>query len=170
MSPCWGIKIYIITLSVVTSNIKGMIDSSCGFSFQGMSCLLWLLSPLKEFFVEAKNNLKNSSYNFFVFISFALLQSKSFNFLRSFQIILFQTNFTQIPVNRYEKVIAFIEFSVNGKNMLRIFPTRFSSLFHYFICIATVKLLHFLTFISDLSVFNKFYSNAFFKSMRESYM
>ena len=45
------------------------------------------------------------SYKFFVIISFALLQSKYFNFLRSFQITVFLTNFTQKPsLNRYEKV------------------------------------------------------------------
>ena len=38
----------------------------------------------------------------------------------------------------------------------------------YFIRIPTVKLLQFLTFISDHSVFNKLYSNAFFKTIRES--
>ena len=32
---------------------------------------------------------------------------------------------------------------------------------HYFICIATVKLLQFFNFISDQSVFNKLYSTAF---------
>ena len=31
---------------------------------------------------------------------------------------------------------------------------------HYFICVATVKLLQFFNFISDKSVFNKLYSNA----------
>ena len=40
---------------------------------------------------------------------------------------------------------------------------------HYIICVAAVKLIQFLTFISDHSVFNNFYSSAFFKSTRESY-
>ena len=31
---------------------------------------------------------------------------------------------------------------------------------HYFICIATVKLLQFFNFISNQSIFNKLYSNA----------
>ena len=132
MSPCWGIKVYLITLSDVTSDIKGKIDSSCGFSFQGMFCLLWLLFPLKEFFVKAKNNFKNISFKFFVFISFALLQSKSFNFLRSFQIILFLTNFTQIPVNRYEKVIPFMEFSVKGKKYVNNISHRIFVLISFF--------------------------------------
>ena len=70
-----------------------------------MSCLLWLIFPFKEFFVKGKNNLKNTSYKFFVIFSFALLLSRYFIFLRSFQIIVFLTNFTQIPsLNRYEKL------------------------------------------------------------------
>ena len=85
--------------------MKGMIDSSCGISFKGMPCLLWLLFPFIEFFVKVKNNSKNFAYKFVVIISFALLQSSYFNFSRSFQIILFLTNFTQLPsLNRYEKV------------------------------------------------------------------
>ena len=52
-------------------------------------------------------------------------------------------------------------------NSSKLFPTIFC---HFFICIATVKVLQFLTFVSDQSVFNKFYSNAFFKSIQESYV
>ena len=68
-----------------------------------------------EFFVKGKNKLKTISYKCFVIISFALLQSRYFNLLRSFQIIVFLTNFTQIPLKRYEKVSSFMEISVNGK-------------------------------------------------------
>ena len=54
---------------------------------------------------KSRNNLKNITCKFFVISSFALLQSNYFNFLRSFQIIVFLTNFTQMPsLNRYEKV------------------------------------------------------------------
>ena len=66
-----------------------------------------------EVFVKKKNNLRNISYKFFVTISFALLQSRHFNLLHSFQIIVFLTNFTQIPINRYKKVSSFMEFFVN---------------------------------------------------------
>ena len=38
---------------------------------------------------------------------------------------------------------------------------------HYFICIATVKLLQFLRSF-QINLFYTFYSNAFFKSIRES--
>ena len=71
-----------------------------------------------EFFVEGKNKLKNISYKFFAIISFALLQSRYFNLLRSFRIIVFLTNFTQIPLNRYKKVSPFMEFSVYGKKIV----------------------------------------------------
>ena len=95
-----------------------------------MSCLLWLLFRFMEFFVKGKNNLKNISYRFFVIISFAWLESNYFNFLRSFQINLFSTNSTQIPLNRYEKAIPFMEFSVKGKKNLKNISYNFSSLFH----------------------------------------
>ena len=69
-----------------------------------MSCLLWLLFRFMEFFAKGKNDLKNISYKFFIIISFALLQSSYFNFLQSFQTIVFSTKFTQTPsLNRYEK-------------------------------------------------------------------
>ena len=71
-----------------------------------------------EFFVEGKNKLKTVSYKFFAIISFALLQSRYFNLLRSFRIIVFLTNFTQIPLNRYKKVSPFMEFSVYGKKIV----------------------------------------------------
>ena len=80
-----------------------------------MSCLLWLLFPFVEVFVEGKNVLENISYKFFVIIPFALLHSNYLSFLPSFQIVLFLTNFTQIPLNRYEKVTHFMEFSVNDE-------------------------------------------------------
>ena len=63
------------------------------------------VTPFLEFSVNGKKLLKIVSYKFFVNMSFELLQSKYFNFLRSFQIIVFLTNFTQKPFsNRYEKV------------------------------------------------------------------
>ena len=68
-----------------------------------------------EFFVKGKNNLENNSYKLFVIISFVLLQSRYFNLLRLFRIIVFLTKFTQIPLNRYKKVGLFMEFSVYGK-------------------------------------------------------
>ena len=68
-----------------------------------------------EIIVKGKNNFKNISYKFFVINSFALLQSRYFNLLRSFQIIVFLTNFTQITLSRYKKVSPFMESSVYGK-------------------------------------------------------
>ena len=63
------------------------------------------VSPFMEFSLNGKKQLKNISYKYFVFVFFAFLQSNFFNFLRSFQIIVFLTNFTQIPsLNRYEKI------------------------------------------------------------------
>ena len=73
------------------------------------------VSPFMEFSVNGKKKLKNFSYKFFVSFSFALLQSKYFNFIRSIRIVVFLTNFNQIPLNRYEKVGLFMEFPVNGK-------------------------------------------------------
>ena len=124
------------------------------------------VTPFMEISVNGKEYFKILSYKFSVFTSFALLESSFFNFLHSIQIILFLTILTQMPsLNWYRKVTIFMEFSVNGKkqlkkNILQVFR-------HYFKCKAAVKLLQFLTFISDHSVFNKIYSNAFFKSTRE---
>ena len=69
-----------------------------------------------EISVTGKNELENLSYKFFIIISFALLRSSYFNFLISFRINLFSTNFTQLPfLNWHEKVTTFMEISVNGK-------------------------------------------------------
>ena len=57
-----------------------------------MTYLLWLLFPCMEIFTTGKKNLKNISYKFLVIIPFALLQSRYFNLLRSFRIIVFLTN------------------------------------------------------------------------------
>ena len=124
--------------------------------------------PFMEFSVNGKKELENLSYKFFVIISFALLRSSYFNFLRSVQIILFLTNLTQMPsLNWYQKVTLFMEISVKGKKQLKKF---FLQVFRdYFNCIATVKLLQFLTFTSDPSVLIKLYSNALFNSTRENY-
>ena len=82
------------------------------------------VTPFLEFSVNGKKQPKNISCRILVIISFGLLRSSYFNFLRSFQIILFLTKFTQMPsVNRHEKVTSFMEFSANGKkNNLKIFP------------------------------------------------
>ena len=67
-------------------------------------------------FPQMAKKLENLSYKFFVFISVALLRSSYFNFLRSFQILLFLTNFIQMTsLNQHEKGTLFMEFSVNGK-------------------------------------------------------
>ena len=58
-----------------------------------------------------------------------------------------------------------MEFSVNGKKENQTYSLQV--LRHHCIWIATVKILQFLTFISNHCVFNKFYSNTFFKLMRE---
>ena len=63
-----------------------------------------------------KKQLKNNSYRIVVIISFALLRSSYFNFLRPFQIFLFLKTFIEMPsLNRHEKVTGFLEFSANGK-------------------------------------------------------
>ena len=70
--------------------------------------------------------LENLPYKFFVIISFALLRSSYFIFLRSFQIFLFSTNFIQKPsLNGHEIVTLFLEFSVNGKKILENSPYKF---------------------------------------------
>ena len=182
-----------------------------------------------EFSANGKKTIeKIFSHKLFVIVWIALLRSIYFNFLHSFQIILFLTILTQMPsLNWYQKVTIFMELSVNGKKQLKkTFLTSFSSLFqlhcysqvtsilhsfqiilfltiltqlpalnwyqkvtlfmelsadgkkqlkknilqvfrHYFNCKAAVKLIQFLTFISDHSVFNNICSNAFFKSTRE---
>ena len=85
------------------------------------------VSPSMEFYVNGKKQFKKFSYKFFVITSFALLQSNYFNFLRSFQIIVFLLNFIQITLNRYEKVSPFMEFSLNcKKKSSKFFPTSLS--------------------------------------------
>ena len=70
-------------------------------------------------------------------------------------------------LNWYQSVTDFMEFSVNGKKQLKKIFLQFFRPF--LICIATVKFFRFLTFISDHSLFNNSYSNAFFKLLPESY-
>ena len=71
-------------------------------------------------------------------------------------------------LNRHEKVSRFMEFSANGKKSIENFFTH--KLFVIVLnCNATVKLLQFLTFISDPSVLNELYSNYLLKSTRECY-
>ena len=90
---------------------------------------------------------------------------KLLQILKFIQIILFLTIFTQMSsLNRHDKVNRFVKNSVNGKNTSKFFLWDFS---HYFICLATVNLLQFLTSISDPSVFNKFYSNSFLNRHEE---
>ena len=134
-----------------------MIDSSCGISSQGMSCLLWLLFCFMEFFVKMKNNLKNISYEFFVIISFALLQSNYFLFLPPFQIILFLPNFTHIPLNRYDKVTPSTEFSVNGKKYIKNISYKFFAIIsfallqsNYFIFLRSYQVFLFLTIFTQI--------------------
>ena len=71
-----------------------------------------------------KKQLKNISFRVVVIISIALLRSIYFNFLRSFQIILFLTKFTQMPpLSGHEKVTSSMEISAIGKkNNLETFP------------------------------------------------
>ena len=83
-----------------------------------------------------KNNWKKFSYNFSVITWFALLQSSFLDFLHSFHIILFLTILTQMPSwNWYQKVTLSMDLSVNGKKQLKkVFPTSFSSLFQLQSC------------------------------------
>ena len=69
---------------------------------------------------------------------------------------MFLTIFTQIPLNRFMKVSPFMEFSVDGKKIVQKYSLQVMR--HFFICIAAVKLLQFLTFISKHCVFKKFFS------------
>ena len=74
------------------------------------------VTPFMEFYVKGKKQLKILSYSILVFISIGLLRSSYFNFLRSFQIFLFLTNFFQRPsLYRHENVTPVIDFSVYGK-------------------------------------------------------
>ena len=73
---------------------------------------------LHGIFRKREKIFKNISYKFFVITSFALLQLGYSNFLHSFQIILFLTDFNQILLNRYEKVTPFMEFFVKGKKIV----------------------------------------------------
>ena len=76
--------------------------------------------------VAGKNELENLAYKFFVNISFALLRSSYFNFLRSLQILLFLTNFIQmLSLNRHDRVTFFKEISVAGKNELENLSYKF---------------------------------------------
>ena len=70
-----------------------------------------------EFSANGKKTIeKIIPYKLFVIISIALLRWSYFNFLRSFQIILFLTIFTQMPsLHRHEKVTRFMELSASGK-------------------------------------------------------
>ena len=124
-------------------------------------------TPFMDFSVNGKRYFQILSYKLSVITSFALLHSSFFNFLRSFQIILLSTIFTQMPfLYRYQKTTFSKEISVNGKKNEKQFLKFFR---HYFFCIATFKLLQFLTIISDISVFNDNYSNALFRLTREIY-
>ena len=105
--------------------MKGMIDSSCGFSILGVSCLLWLLFRFMEFFVKGQIYLKINSYKCFVVAPFALLQSSYFTFIPSFQIIVFLTIVTQTSSNRYEKGTPFMDISVNGKKYFKVIRYKF---------------------------------------------
>ena len=118
-----------------------------------------------EFSVKRKYNLKIICYMFFVIFSFALLESNYFNLLRSFQIDMFLTNFTQIfSLNRFEKVKNFSEVV---KNNLKLLPTSSSSLFHLN-CYSQGTSISYVHFRS--LCFLQIHSKAFFKSIRESNM
>ena len=99
-----------------------------------------------EFSANVKKKFENLSFWFLVDVSFALQRSSYFNFLRSLPILLFLTNFIQLPsLNRYERVTFFMEISVAGKKLIENRSYKFFR--HYLICNATVKLLQFLNFI-----------------------
>ena len=83
---------------------KRMIDSSCGLSFYGSSCLLWLLFPFLEFSVNGKNilNILGTYFRHYIICiaTVKLLQPSRFFFE-----ILCQTTIIGFPYfNRYEKV------------------------------------------------------------------
>ena len=107
------------------------------------------LTLFVKFSANGKKKLKNLPYKFFVIISFALLQSIYFNFLHSFQIILFLTILTQMPsLKWYQKVTPFMELSVNVKNNWKKNPTSFSSLFQLqsYGQITSISYVHFRSF------------------------
>ena len=65
-----------------------------------------------------KKQLKNIPYRIVVIVSFALLRSGYFKFLRPFQILLILTIFIQMPfLNRHERVTRFMVFIVIGKKI-----------------------------------------------------
>ena len=109
-------------------------------------------TPFMEISLNGKEYFKIFSYKFSVLTSFALLQSSFFNFLHPIQIILFFTNFTQMPsLNWHEKVTRFTEFSANGKKTnLKIFHTSFSSIFQLqcYGQITAISYVHFRSFCS----------------------
>ena len=73
------------------------------------------VTPFMEFSVNGKKQPKNLSYRILVIISFGLLRSSYFNFLCSFQILLFLTkNIQMTSLNQHEKVTPFMKVSVNG--------------------------------------------------------
>ena len=114
-------------------------------------------------FVEGENSLKPFSYKFFVIISLALLQSGYFNLLRLFQIILFLTNFTQIHLNRYERVSSFMEFSVNGKKQFKTSSHKLCAIIsfalghsNYFNFFSLFQIIVFLTNFIQIPSLNRY--------------
>ena len=102
-----------------------------------------------KFSVKGKEKLESLSNKIFVIISFALLRSSYFNFLISFKINLFLTNFTQLPsLNRHENVTPFMEFSVKGKRYIKV-------LSHKFYVIASFALLwsSYFNFLRSFQIF-----------------
>ena len=75
---------------------------------------------------RVKKQIKNIPYRIVVIISFELLWSSYFKFLRPFQILLILTIFIQMPfLNQQLRVTRFMAFIVIGKKIVKIFPLGF---------------------------------------------
>ena len=109
-------------------------------------------------FMELSVNFKKTiekffTHKFFVIVWIAMLRSSYRNFLRSFQILLFLTNFIQMTSwIRHEKNTPFMEFSVNGKKQSKNLSYRILVIFSigllrssYFNFLGSIQIVLFLT-------------------------
>ena len=81
-----------------------MIDSSCGFSLQSMSCIYGCCFILWKFLYMGQKMCKNSCYKFFAISSFALLPSSRFSLHVCFRLNCQTENFEMPSFIRKEKV------------------------------------------------------------------
>ena len=109
-----------------------------------------------------KKQAKKLSYRILVIISIALLRSSYFNFLRSFQILLFSTIFMQMTsLNQHENNTPFMEISLNGKEYFKILSYKFSVLISFallqssfFNFLHSIQIILFLTILTQMPSLN----------------